>query len=66
MFQPASLQALARSLQILSDPRGAFDLYVWAARRARAIDARLTLFLVVDSAAFRLKCAVSRSSGHGA
>jgi hypothetical protein len=26
MFQPASLQALARSLQILSDPRGASDL----------------------------------------
>jgi hypothetical protein len=55
MFQPASLQALARSLQILSDPRGAFDLYVWAARRARAIDARLTLFLVVDSVPFKVR-----------
>ena len=45
MFQPTSLQALARYLQILSDPRGASDLwllysfYVWAARRASAIDA---------------------------
>jgi hypothetical protein len=45
MFQPASLQALARSLQILSDPRAllTYSFYVRAARRASAIDAAHTV-----------------------
>jgi hypothetical protein len=64
MFQPVSLQALARSLQILSDPRGASDLYVWAARRASAIDAANTV-LVVDSAAGMSAVVAHHSSGIG-
>ena len=67
MFQPASLQALARSLQILSDPRGASDLYdVWAARRASAIDAKFTAMRRASSRVNRFgRPAVRRSDTSG-
>ena len=66
MFQPASLQALARSLQILSDPRGASDLYVWAARRASAIDAKFTAMRRASSRVSRFgRPAVRRSDTSG-
>jgi hypothetical protein len=60
MFQPASLQALARCLQILSDSSGASNLYV------RSTDAvSLAKFTVIRRASSRVnrigRLAVRRS-----